>query len=149
MRQHLTALRAAAAISGAEVKGAELRSQEVTFEPGDVQGGEFHFQVGTAGSTSLVLQTVVPALIAARGQARIVVEGGTHAMKAPPFEFLDHAYAGALRAAGVDMALTLEAYGFYPAGGGRIVEVYGARVQLFRQALEGQSRLGTFTTSGR
>jgi len=92
LHQHLCAVRAAAAISGAEVEGDELGSRDLSFRPGAVAGGEHHFAVGSAGSATLVLQTVLPPLLFAAGPSRVVVEGGTHIEQAPPFEFLAHAF---------------------------------------------------------
>lgn len=123
MRQHLTSVQAAAAVCGGELHGAELRSTAIEFVPGEVRGGEYEFAVGTAGSVALVLQTILPALIHGRCDARITIEGGTHAKMAPPYEFLHHAYARAVRAlgSGFELELELEQYGFFPAGGGKIV----------------------------
>src|SRR5205823_10605464 len=92
LRQHLTAVLAAAEISGAAVEGAALGSTNLTFTPGTVRTGEFRFAVGTAGSGTLVLQTILPALMKAGGPARVVIEGGTHNSAAPPFDFLDRTF---------------------------------------------------------
>lgn len=120
LRQHLAALRAAAAISGGRVQGDELGSAEVRLEPGPVRPGTFEFAIGSAGSTLLVLQTVLPALVLAGGPSTIVLEGGTHNPMAPPFEFLLHAFVPQLAKIGVELALELERPGFHPAGGGRV-----------------------------
>jgi RNA 3'-phosphate cyclase len=88
LRQHLTAVKAAASISDANVTGAEPGSGVLTFTPRTVRAGEFAFAVGTAGSATLVLQTVLPALITAPAPSTIVLEGGTHNPAAPPFDFL-------------------------------------------------------------
>lgn len=128
MRQHLTAVRAAVEVGGARVQGDELRSTSLSFWPGEVVAGEYCFSVGTAGSTTLVLQTVLWPLLLAPGRSRIVLEGGTHNPLAPTFDFLRLALAPALRAMGVSLELRLERAGFYPAGGGRIVaELEGGR----------------------
>lgn len=121
MRQHLTSLNAAQAISSAEVVGADAGSREVEFRPREVKGGEYHFAVGTAGSTTLVLQAVLPPLLLAKERSRIVVEGGTHTKGAPPFEFFDRALVPVLNRMGARVTASIERYGFYPAGGGRIV----------------------------
>jgi RNA 3'-terminal phosphate cyclase (ATP) len=118
MRQHLACVNAAVAISGAEVQGAELGSQELTFEPGPVRPGDYAFNVGTAGSCSLVLQTVLPPLMMAAGNSRVVLGGGTHNPMAPPFHFLERSFAPLLRRLGVGLTLELRRLGFYPAGGG-------------------------------
>lgn len=120
MRQHLTAVLAAARVGCAEVEGAELRSQEVILRPQLVQAGHYTFKISTAGSATLVLQTVLPALLAADGPSVITLEGGTHNEKAPPFDFLANAFLPTLRRMGAKVDATLERHGFYPAGGGRM-----------------------------
>lgn len=121
MRQHLTAVQAAAQIGAAEVTGDSIGSREVTFRPATLNSGEYRFSVGTAGSTMLVLQTVLPALITADGDSRVIVEGGTHNPFAPPFDFLERVYAPLIARMGARINMTLERPGFYPAGGGRAV----------------------------
>lgn len=121
LRQHLTSLAAAQAICSAEVIGAEPRSQEVEFRPGPVCAGEYSFAVGTAGSTTLVLQAILPALLTAAGPSRITVEGGTHAKSAPPFDFFERALVPLINRMGPRVSARLELHGFYPAGGGRII----------------------------
>jgi RNA 3'-terminal phosphate cyclase (ATP) len=120
MRQHLTCVNAAAAISQAEVEGAELGSREVRFHPGTVTGGEYAFRIGTAGSTSLVLQTVLPPLLNAESRSRVTFEGGTHNSMAPPFDFLERAFLPIINQLGPTAAVRLERPGFYPAGGGLV-----------------------------
>jgi len=121
MRQHLTAVRAGGVISNAHVTGAEIGSGSLVFEPGPVTGGCYEFAVGTAGSATLVLQTVLPALMVAEAPSQVTLEGGTHNPHAPPFEFIDRAFCSVLRRMGVDIELQLHRPGFYPAGGGRFV----------------------------
>jgi RNA 3'-terminal phosphate cyclase (ATP) len=119
-RQHLTCLQAAAAISDAKVTGAELHARELVFEPGAVRAGEYHFQTGGAGSTTLVLQTILPALATAGGASSIGIEGGTHNPMAPPFEYLDRCFVPVVKRMGPSIKLRLDRHGFYPAGGGKI-----------------------------
>ncbi len=121
MRQHLTAVRAAAEVSGATLEGAEPGSTSLTLRPGAVRGGEYRFSVGTAGSATLVLQTVLPALLTAPRPSRLVFEGGTHNPWAPTFDHLDRAFLPLLRRMGARVEARLERHGFHPAGGGRIV----------------------------
>lgn len=121
MRQHVTALEAACAIGGAECSGLAVGASELTFRPGKVVPGEYHFAVGTAGSTGLVLQTVLVPLMMADAPSRVVIEGGTHAMAAPPFEFLHKTLLPVLQRLGPKLSVTLDRHGFYPRGGGRIV----------------------------
>lgn len=120
MRQHLTCVQAAAAVSGATVRGAELGSGTLVFEPGAVRAGEHVFSVGTAGSCTLVLQTVWPALMLADAPSRLKLSGGTHNPMAPPFHFLERCYAPLLKRLGAASELSLRRHGFYPAGGGEI-----------------------------
>ena len=138
MRQHLTAVLAAAEIGAARVSGAELGSLELQFEPQAVRAGKYHFEIGTAGSTGLVLQTILPALLAAQGESEIELEGGTHNPLAPPFEFLVRSFVPILRSMGARIELALDRHGFYPAGGGlmraRIVGGHGLRpIQLLER----------------
>lgn len=118
LRQHLTAVLAAAEIGGAQVQGANLGSQALAFEPGIVKSGNHRFVIGTAGSGTLVLQTILPALMTTSGVSSITIEGGTHNLQAPPFDFLERCFLPAIGKLGPRVALKLERYGFYPAGGG-------------------------------
>jgi RNA 3'-terminal phosphate cyclase (ATP) len=119
MRQHLTAVEAAAAIGRAEVEGARIGSQQLEFTPTAIKAGNYHFSVGTAGSCTLVLQTVLPALLIADTTSELVLEGGTHNPNAPPFDFLDRAFLPIVRRMGPKVSAALLRPGFYPAGGGK------------------------------
>lgn len=119
LRQHLTAVNAATQVGLAQVDGANLGSQALTFRPGQVSGGDYSFQVGTAGSTTLVLQTILPALVTAPSPSTIAIEGGTHNPFAPPFDFMERAFLPLVSRMGPVVKAELERPGFYPAGGGR------------------------------
>lgn len=119
LRQHLTAVQASAAIGKAETQGAALGSKALTFIPGKVQAGNYHFAVGTAGSGTLVLQTILPPLMTASASSRIVIEGGTHNPAAPPFDFVERCFLPLIEKMGPRVKVELQRYGFYPAGGGR------------------------------
>ncbi|MCB9858431.1 MAG: RNA 3'-terminal phosphate cyclase [Phycisphaerales bacterium] len=121
MRQHLTAVQAATKICNARVSGDAIGSTQVTFEPGQVAGGDYTFGIGTAGSTTLVLQTIMLPLLCADRPSRITLDGGTHNPFAPPFDFLERAYLPLVNRMGPSVRATLERPGFFPAGGGRIV----------------------------
>ncbi|WP_168876699.1 RNA 3'-terminal phosphate cyclase [Leeia aquatica] len=120
LRQHLTAVQAAQQVCGATVQGAELGSSRLRFEPGPVQGGEYRFAIGTAGSCTLVLQTVLPALWFAPEDSRITVSGGTHNPMAPPADYLIRSWLPLMRQLGVQTEIELISHGFYPAGGGEV-----------------------------
>jgi RNA 3'-terminal phosphate cyclase (ATP) len=120
LRQHLTALEAAAEVGRARVEGDALGSSALSFFPGRVEPGEYRFSVGTAGSTTLVLETVLPALLTAAGPSSLVLEGGTHNTAAPSFPFLERCFLPLIGRFGPRVEAVLERPGFYPAGGGRI-----------------------------
>jgi RNA 3'-terminal phosphate cyclase (ATP) len=129
LRQHLTCVEAARDVSDATVDGGELSSLTLQFKPGKVKAGTYEFAVGTAGSTTLVLQTLLPALLRADAPSRLVLRGGTHNPFAPPFDFLAQTFAPLLQrmrsttdpATDVLLSLQLTKLGFYPAGGGCIL----------------------------
>jgi RNA 3'-terminal phosphate cyclase (ATP) len=120
LRQHLTAVRAAEEIGRAEVTGAELGSRELTFRPGEVRPGAYEFAIGTAGSATLVLQAILPALLTASAPSEITISGGTHNTAAPPFDFLARAFAPLVSRMGPRLELELVRPGFFPAGGGEV-----------------------------
>lgn len=121
MRQHLTAVRAAALVCGAVVEGASLDSTRIVFRPGPIVAGDHMIDIGSAGSVMLVLQTIALPLTLASGPSRITVRGGTHASQAPPYPFLEHAWLPLVHRMGAKIALELVSSGFYPAGGGEVV----------------------------
>lgn len=121
LRQHFTCVKAASALSDAQVEGLEIGSQSLAFAPGTLVGGAHHFAVGTAGSAILVLQSVLPALLTADAPVELTVEGGTHNPAAPPWEFFERSYLPMLPRMGAKVDARIEARGFMPAGGGRIV----------------------------
>ncbi len=119
-RQHVASIAAAARVGSAKVEGAEIGSGEVVFEPSVITPGRYHFDVGSAGSATLVLQTVLPPLLLAKEPSTVVVEGGTHNPFAPPFEFLAKTFAPLVARMGPKVELELDGRGFYPKGGGKI-----------------------------
>lgn len=123
MRQHLTCVQAAAAICDAQVQGAELGSTALLFEPQAIRAGQYRFQMDTAGSCTLVLQTIWPALMLADAPSRIALSGGTHNPMAPNFHFVQRSYAPLLAKLGAASHLTLQRMGFAPAGGGSMEAV--------------------------
>lgn len=118
MRQHLTAVRAAAEICDAEVTGDELNSSSLSFTPGVAKAGDYRFSVGTAGSITLILQTVLWPLAMVPGRSTVRLEGGTHNPMAPTYDFLATSLRPILAQIGVGLELSLLRHGFYPAGGG-------------------------------
>jgi RNA 3'-terminal phosphate cyclase (ATP) len=118
--QHLAAVRAAALACGARVGGAFDGSPDVRFEPGPVTPGDFHFEIGTAGAATLVLQTVLLPLATAGKPSRVEVTGGTHVPASPSFHYLARHWRAVVERLGVALTLTLSKAGFFPPGGGEV-----------------------------
>ncbi|MEZ4599499.1 MAG: RNA 3'-terminal phosphate cyclase [Syntrophotaleaceae bacterium] len=121
MRQHLTAVEAAAAVGWARVEGVKSGSLRLEFHPERVVPGSYHFSVGTAGSSTLVLQTVLPALLTADSPSQLVLDGGTHNPHAPPFDFLARSFLPLLQKMGPKLTAEMVRPGFFPAGGGKFI----------------------------
>ncbi|MBJ6752534.1 RNA 3'-terminal phosphate cyclase [Geomonas anaerohicana] len=120
MRQHLMAVQAAARISSANVAGDRLGSPELSFLPDRITPGEYSFDIGTAGSATLVLQTVIPPLLAARKASRITVIGGTHVPFSPSWNYFEEIFWPSIARLGVRGETAARSFGFYPKGGGRV-----------------------------
>ncbi len=120
MRQHLACVHAARDVCKASVSGDTLGATELLFEPGAVKGGTFEFAISGAGSTMLVLQTVLPALINASSSSALRLSGGTHNPMAPSFHFIERAFSPWVERVGGHLQLELRRCGFYPAGGGEV-----------------------------
>jgi RNA 3'-terminal phosphate cyclase (ATP) len=122
--QHVTCVRAAAAICGARAEGDQVGSGMVRFCPGALNPGQYCFDVAdvcpSAGSVTLVLQTVLPPLLYAGGRSRVTVRGGTNVPWSPPYEYLAHVFAPALARMGAALELRRTRAGWYPAGGGEV-----------------------------
>ena len=130
MRQHLVAVQAAAQICGADVGDIAVGALTLDFVPDQIRGGEYKLSIGTAGSCTLVLQTLLPALLYADQPSVVHVSGGTHNPMAPPAQFLQRAYGRVLSDMGAKVDIELKRFGFYPAGGGEVVAKVEPCVQL-------------------
>jgi RNA 3'-terminal phosphate cyclase (ATP) len=135
LRQHLTSVQAAARVGDAHLDGAAIGSQELTFRPQSLRGGQYAFAIGTAGSTTLVLQTILVPLLVAKERSVIELEGGTHNSAAPSFDFLTRSFLPLLAQMGAKVEAQLIRPGFYPAGGGKIVVTIEPAAQLGRLEL--------------
>lgn len=122
--QHLAAVRAVATLCEARVEGLELRSQALRFTPGTLSGGEHRFDVGTAGCVTLVLQALLPAMVASGHSVSVTVTGGTDVRQAPPIGYFANILLPLLERMGVAARLEIVRRGYYPRGGGEV------RVQL-------------------
>ncbi|HIJ52644.1 MAG TPA: RNA 3'-terminal phosphate cyclase [Planctomycetes bacterium] len=119
-KQHLSCVRAASKICTGHSQGATKGSKVLDFEPGPARSGDYHFDIGSAGSASLVIQTILPALFLADKPSTVTVTGGTHNPMAPPFDFLNETFLAAIATAGFHGNCKLIKHGFFPAGGGKI-----------------------------
>jgi RNA 3'-terminal phosphate cyclase (ATP) len=124
MPQHLMCVRALAKICGASVRGDEAGSMELIFIPSNPRPGDYEFDIGTAGSTSLLLQAVLPPLVFSKKKSSVTLKGGTHVPFSPPFHYISEVFVPTLRRLGIGLNISVESFGFYPKGGGKIrVEV--------------------------
>jgi RNA 3'-terminal phosphate cyclase (ATP) len=138
--QHLTCVRAAAKVCGAKVEGAKLNAQALTFRPQDSpRAGTYTFDVaqaakgGSAGSVSLILQTVLLPLALAEGTSQIMLKGGTHVAWSPPFDYLKRVYLPTLARIGIRAKVRIEKWGWYPVGGGVVKAVVEGRPAVSEQ----------------
>lgn len=118
--QHLTCIEAVAALCDAEVEGAEIGSKEVSFAPGAITGGEFEFDVGTAGSVSLVLTACIIPALGAKTDTRIMIRGGTDVNWSPPVDYIKLIHSPVAELFGVSTHMEIRSRGFYPEGGGEV-----------------------------
>ena len=130
LRQHLTAAQAARELCDGALVGDQLGSRELSFSPGPARPGAYRFAIGSAGSTLLVVQALLPALLTTPGTWAIELEGGTHNPTAPSFDFFARALMPLLRRMGARVDATLHRHGFHPAGGGRLTLEVDGRAAL-------------------
>lgn len=119
--QHVAAVKALARVTSAQVRGAEVGSTRLYFEPCQLQGGVHKLDIGTAGSTALVFQAMMPALLFAKDPSRVTMIGGTHVPWSPCFHYLKEVFAPAVSEMGGPVSLELGPWGWYPKGRGRVV----------------------------
>jgi len=118
--QHLAGVNTAARITNAKVKGAEIGSRELEFVPGKIIGGRYDIDIGTAGSVSLLLQSILPILVHADRQSQITVTGGTHVTHSPTIEYYEHVFLPMIRKFGAYADLKIDSFGWFPRGGGKV-----------------------------
>ena len=118
--QHLTAVKALKEICGAEVEGLAVDSRRIVFRPGRVRPGTYFFDVGTAGSVTLILQALLLPLALVSGPSRIRLRGGTHVPWSPPYNYLAEVFLPTIALMGIKTAVRLEKWGWYPKGGGEV-----------------------------
>jgi RNA 3'-phosphate cyclase len=138
--QHLAGVRAVAMLCDAVCDGLELRATAFTFAPRALRGGTFRCDVGTAGSITLVLQALLPAMLCAPAPVRVAVVGGTDVRAAPPLDYFRRVLLALLQRMGVEAECTVRRRGYFPRGGGE-VEIAAAPARPRPIALEAPGRL--------
>jgi len=118
--QHLMACKAVRNVCRGALEGAELGSRTLVFRPGEIVGGKYDFDIGTAGSVTLVAQTLIPILLGASKESEMRITGGTHVMKSPGYDYFENVFLPAIRHMGASVESEIIRPGFYPRGGGRI-----------------------------
>lgn len=120
MRQHLVCVQASQQISHAYTEGAGLHSQYLYFAPQQTQAGHYEFQIGSAGSSLLVFQTLLPVLLQQSTPSQLIIHGGTHNPMAPTADFIQHSFIPTLAKIGIQIDFEMEKAGFFPIGAGKI-----------------------------
>ena len=118
--QHLTACKAVRNVCRGTLENAELGSSELIFHPGEIVGGEYEFNIGTAGSVTLVAQTLLPILLFAKKESKIKIIGGTHVIRSPSYDYFEKIFLPAITRFGVEANAKIIKPGYYPRGGGEI-----------------------------
>ncbi|MEM3422908.1 MAG: RNA 3'-terminal phosphate cyclase [Candidatus Bilamarchaeaceae archaeon] len=132
--QHLAAVKAVRSICRGKIDGAELKSTKFYFQPSEIIGGRYTFDIGTAGSVVLVAQTVIPILLFAKKPSVVKIIGGTHVMKSPSFDYFEKVFLPAINMMGANVKAKMYKAGFYPAGGGEI------EIEVIPSNLEGKTK---------
>ncbi|MDD2655606.1 MAG: RNA 3'-terminal phosphate cyclase [Candidatus ainarchaeum sp.] len=118
--QHLMAAKAVRSVARGTLEGAEENSHELSYTPSGIIGGKYEFNIGTAGSSILVAQTVLPLLLSASKPSEVKITGGTHNPKAPSYDYFDRVFLPALNSMGCSVEAEMLRAGYYPSGGGEI-----------------------------
>lgn len=117
--QHLTCVKASAKICDARVAGAELRSSFLEFYPGETMPGNYDFEINSAGSVGLVIQTIFLPLVFCKNKSSFTITGGTHVPNSPNVHYIDHVFAKLLEKMGVSVKINIVKWGWHPKGGGK------------------------------
>ncbi len=125
--QHLKSIEALATITNAITDGVQIGSGAITFIPEKIVPGDYEFDIGTAGSVTLLLQALLLPLSFSESTSHLVLKGGTHVEWSPPFHYLTEVFSPALASMGIQAKADIKRWGWYPKGGGRIeIEIHPA-----------------------
>lgn len=138
--QHLAGVRLMQKLCSAQVEGDAVASRELTFIPGKISGGSHEYDVGTAGSLTLLLQSALPALVASPMETELYLKGGTDVRWSPPVDHYQMVLFPLLRRMGANLEMTVERRGFHPKGGGAVrLKVTGAALSPLRMEERGEA----------
>lgn len=143
--QHLTGVKGVAEMCHAVLDGASVGSTALTFEPSTVEAGDYRFDVGTAGSITLVLQACMLACARTRARTEFDIIGGTNVRMSPPSDYLEHVLFPLLRNMGYDIEVKTPARGFYPQGGGEMVVSMARGEHILPLSMEERGRFQRIT----
>jgi RNA 3'-phosphate cyclase len=117
---HVTSVEAVAALCDARVDGLHRGSRRISFHPGELLGGDFRFDIGTAGSISLVMQCcLLPALLS-KSPVTMTLTGGTDVKWSPPMDYMVRVHIPVIGKLGAACEAKVLSRGFYPEGGGEV-----------------------------
>ena len=137
--QHLAGVRLMQRLCSAQVKGDAVGSRDLTFVPERITSGSYEFDVGTAGSLTLLMQSALPALVASPVETELRLTGGTDVRWSPPVDHYQLVLFPLLRRMGADLELTVERRGFHPRGGGTVrLRVKGGSLSPLRLEERGE-----------
>ena len=118
--QHITAINAVAKLCNADVKGLRIGSKSIEFHPHKIKGGSYTFDIGTAGSVTLVMQACLLPSLMADDETYFKIRGGTDVKWAPPWDYFQNVFLNLLKKMGCNIESYLNQHGYYPAGGGEV-----------------------------
>ncbi|MFW5907178.1 MAG: RNA 3'-terminal phosphate cyclase [Candidatus Natronoplasma sp.] len=147
--QHMMAIRAAEEMCGAEIEGAHKSSSEIIFEPGRIEGGYYRFDIGTAGSVTLLSQALIPPALFSGEEFTFRLKGGTDVKWSPPYDHFKNVFLALLKKMGADIECKLIKRGHYPKGGGEIeLRVRGGEITPYEPSQDfGDIRGRAFVTN--
>ena len=116
--QHYVSIKSIQELCDARVEGLEIGSSELTFYPGEIKGGKYRFDIGTAGSITLVFQAFILASVQTKNPIKITLTGGTDVKWSPTWDYFQHVFLPLLTKTGIDVKAYLIKRGYYPKGGG-------------------------------
>ncbi|MEM4133610.1 MAG: RNA 3'-terminal phosphate cyclase [Candidatus Micrarchaeia archaeon] len=119
--QHLTSVNSLSLITKAEVHGNTIGSTELFFKPNKIIGGYYEFDIGTAGSISLLMQSILPVMLYADRPSKITFKGGTHVSHSPSIDYFENIFLPLIRKMNVNAEILVEEFGWYPKGGGKVI----------------------------